>query len=94
MDAANPSALKLWPLEQLPALPPLRLAVVGHVEWVSLVAVEALPQAGTIAHARAFREEPAGGRFPAPQLSSTAINSYGCGDSFAACATHLGPYPS
>lgn len=61
MDAANPSPLKLWPLEQLPALPPLRLAVVGHVEWVSLVAVKELPQAGTIAHARAFREEPAGG---------------------------------
>lgn len=34
-----------------------------------------------------------GGRFPAPQLSGTTIDSYGCGDSFAACATHLGPYP-
>ncbi|MFM7634267.1 MAG: PfkB family carbohydrate kinase [Cyanobacteriota bacterium] len=54
-------ALRLWPREELPSLPPLRLAVVGHVEWVSLVAVEQLPQAGTIARARGFREEPAGG---------------------------------
>ena len=28
-----------------------------------------------------------GGRFPAPQLSGTAIDSYGCGDSFAAGLT-------
>lgn len=53
--------LTLWPLDTLPALPPLRLAVVGHVEVVSLVAVDQLPEPGTIAHARDFREEPAGG---------------------------------
>jgi hypothetical protein len=47
-----------------PALPPLRLAVVG-------VLLDAL----------------IGGRFAAPQLSSTAIDSYGCGDSFAVGAT-------
>lgn len=57
--AAGP--LTLWPLEALPPLPPLRLAVVGHVEVVSLLAVEELPRPGTIAHAQAFREEPAGG---------------------------------
>lgn len=45
----------------LPALPPLRLAVVGHVEWVSVVGVETLPQAGRVGHARSFLEEPAGG---------------------------------
>jgi len=61
MESASPTPLMLWPLQQLPALPPLRLAVVGHVEWVSLVAVEQLPRAGTIAHAHGFREEPAGG---------------------------------
>jgi ribokinase len=60
MDAAA-APLTLWPLEALPALPPLRLAVVGHVEVVSLIAVEQLPQPGTIAHAQGFREEPAGG---------------------------------
>lgn len=45
----------------LPALPPLRLAVVGHVEWVSVVGVETLPQAGRVGHARSFLEEPGGG---------------------------------
>lgn len=61
MDAAPSAPLQLWPLEALPSLPPLRLAVVGHVEWVSLVAVEQLPQPGTISQGSAFREEPAGG---------------------------------
>jgi ribokinase len=43
-----------------PALAQLELAVVGHMEWVSFVAVEQLPVAGVVQHARAFREEPAG----------------------------------
>jgi ribokinase len=38
-----------------------KLAVVGHVEWMSFVAVKHLPKAGTICHATASREEPAGG---------------------------------
>ncbi|MDA0718507.1 MAG: PfkB family carbohydrate kinase [Cyanobacteria bacterium] len=37
------------------------LAVVGHVEWVSFVAVQQLPVAGSIDRAQAFLEEPAGG---------------------------------
>jgi ribokinase len=61
MDASPREPLRLWPLEELPPLPSLRLAVVGHVEWVSLVAVEQLPQPGTISHCDSFREEPAGG---------------------------------
>jgi len=40
---------------------PLRLAVVGHVEWVSFLKVDQLPAAGLIGHASAFLEEPAGG---------------------------------
>ncbi|MCP9809673.1 ribokinase [Cyanobium sp. HWJ4-Hawea] len=44
-----------------PALACLKLAVVGHVEWVSFVAVEQLPIAGSISHASAYLEEPAGG---------------------------------
>ena len=60
-DPAPAGELPLWSLERLPSLPPLRLAVVGHVEWVSLVAVDQLPQPGTIAHASACLEEPAGG---------------------------------
>ncbi|MEB3266553.1 MAG: PfkB family carbohydrate kinase [Cyanobacteriota bacterium] len=53
--------LPLVPLQHLPPLPPLRLAVVGHVELVSFIAVEHLPEPGTIAHAIGFEEEPAGG---------------------------------
>jgi ribokinase len=49
------------PLEALPPLPPLRLAVVGHVEVVSFVGVEHLPAAGEILHATRFAELPAGG---------------------------------
>ena len=53
--------MHLWSREALPALPPLRLAVVGHVEWVTFLAVDAMPAAGRIGHARRFLEEPAGG---------------------------------
>lgn len=53
--------MRLWGREELPPLPPLRLAVVGHVEWVSFVAVERLPRPGLIGHAEGFLEEPAGG---------------------------------
>lgn len=53
--------MRLWSREELPALPPLSLAVVGHVEWVSFLAVDQLPAAGLIGHAERFLEEPAGG---------------------------------
>jgi ribokinase len=53
--------MKLWPREALPSLPPLQLAVVGHVEWVSFLEVDQLPAAGLIGHAERFLEEPAGG---------------------------------
>jgi ribokinase len=53
--------MRLWSLAELPPLPPLRLAVVGHVEWVSFVAVAQLPRPGLVGHATAFLEEPAGG---------------------------------
>ncbi len=53
--------MRLWSRDALPALPPLRLAVVGHVEWVSFLAVDQLPAAGLIGHAERFLEEPAGG---------------------------------
>src|SRR4051812_13190119 len=39
----------------------MRVAVVGHVEWVEFVRVEGLPQAGEIVHALETWEEPAGG---------------------------------
>ncbi|MCP9935268.1 ribokinase [Cyanobium sp. Candia 9D4] len=49
------------PLEELPELPPLALAVVGHVEMVSFIGVDHLPAAGEILHAEDFCELPAGG---------------------------------
>ena len=49
------------PLEELPDLPPLALAVVGHVEVVSFIGVAHLPVAGEILHANDFCELPAGG---------------------------------
>jgi ribokinase len=39
----------------------VRLAVVGHVEWVEFARVEHMPQAGDIAHALETWEEAAGG---------------------------------
>lgn len=53
--------MRLWSPDALPHLPPLHLAVVGHVEWVTFLAVDALPAAGRIGHARRALEEPAGG---------------------------------
>ncbi len=39
----------------------MRLAVVGHVEWVEFVRVDRLPTRGEIVHAAGFFEEAAGG---------------------------------
>jgi ribokinase len=41
--------------------PSVRVAVVGHVEWVEFAQVEAVPKPGEIAHAYETWEEPAGG---------------------------------
>ena len=48
-------------LADLPPLPPLRLAVVGHVEVVSFVRVAHLPRSGEIVHASGHEQLPAGG---------------------------------
>lgn len=39
----------------------MRVAVVGHVEWIELALVERMPRAGEIVHALDSAEEPAGG---------------------------------
>lgn len=39
----------------------MRVAVVGHVEWVRFARVSHIPRAGEVAHAREPFEEPAGG---------------------------------
>ncbi|MFN9623761.1 MAG: PfkB family carbohydrate kinase [Cyanobacteriota bacterium] len=51
----------LLPLERLPLLPPLRLAVVGHVEVVTFLRVPRLPEPGAICRASAGLDLPAGG---------------------------------
>ena len=48
-------------MSSISALPPLRLAVVGHVEWVEFLAVDQLPSPGAIGHALRTLQEPAGG---------------------------------
>src|SRR5437764_10676483 len=39
----------------------MRIAVVGHVEWVEFIRVEAVPRPGEIVHSLERWEEPAGG---------------------------------
>ena len=51
----------LVPLQLLPVLPPLKLAVVGHVEVVTFLRVGQIPTAGAICKAREGMEVPAGG---------------------------------
>jgi ribokinase len=51
----------------------LRVAVVGHVEWIELAVVECVPVAGEIVHALESKEEPAGGgAVAAVQLANLA----------------------
>src|ERR671930_592390 len=49
------------PDDDQPLTPPLRAAVVGHVEWVDFALVPRLPRPGEILHAETFWEEAAGG---------------------------------
>jgi len=88
------------PLEELPPLPPLRLAVIGHVEVVRFVSVEQLPRAGEIQRATSSHEVPAGGgAVVAVQLARllgqpvpffTALGRDAIGEQAAAALTALG----
>ena len=53
--------MRLFTLEELPDMPDLKLAVVGHVEWVTFLKVDRIAQPGCISHATTLLEEPAGG---------------------------------
>ena len=55
-------------------LPKLKLAVIGHVEWVTFLKVDQLPLAGHISHAKDCFEEPAGGAAVAAVQMSRLIN--------------------
>ncbi len=53
--------MKSWQKDNLEDIPLLKLAVIGHVEWVTFLAVDKLPKAGVISHSKRYLEEPAGG---------------------------------
>jgi ribokinase len=54
----------------------LRVAAVGHIEWVQFAGVEHVPRAGEVVHAREVFEEPAGGgAVAAVQLARLAGHS-------------------
>ena len=55
-------------------LPKLKLAVIGHIEWVTFLKVDQLPLAGEISHAKDYFEEAAGGAAVAAVQMSRLIN--------------------
>ncbi len=55
-------------------LPKLKLAVIGHVEWVTFLKVDQLPLAGQISHAKDCFEEAAGGAAVAAVQMARLIN--------------------
>tara|TARA_Y100001968_G_C19359797_1_gene719142 strand:+ start:188 stop:1030 length:843 start_codon:yes stop_codon:yes gene_type:complete len=55
-------------------LPKLKLAVIGHVEWVTFLKVDQLPLAGEISHAKDCFEEAAGGASVAAVQMARLIN--------------------
>ncbi len=55
-------------------LPKLKLAVIGHVEWVTFLKVDQLPLAGQISHAKDCFEEAAGGAAVAAVQMTRLIN--------------------
>ena len=56
------------------SLPKLKLAVIGHVEWVTFLKVDQLPLAGQISHAKDCFEEAAGGAAVAAIQMARLIN--------------------
>ena len=56
-------------------LPKLKLAVIGHIEWVTFLNVDQLPLAGEISHAKDCFEEAAGGAAVAAVQMSRLINA-------------------
>ena len=62
------------PPKEIFSLPKLKLAVIGHIEWVTFLKVEQLPIAGEISHAKDYFEEPAGGAAVAAVQMARLIN--------------------
>ena len=53
--------MRIDALKEIFRLPKLKLAVIGHIEWVTFLKVDQLPLAGEISHAKDYFEEAAGG---------------------------------
>ena len=62
------------PPKEIFSLPKLKLAVIGHIEWVTFLKVDQLPIAGEISHAKDYFEEPAGGAAVAAVQMARLIN--------------------
>ena len=61
-------------LKEIFKLPKLKLAVIGHVEWVTFLNVDQIPIAGHISHAKDSFEEAAGGAAVAAVQMAKLIN--------------------
>tara|TARA_Y100001968_G_scaffold275714_1_gene269575 strand:- start:4035 stop:4874 length:840 start_codon:yes stop_codon:yes gene_type:complete len=53
--------MKILSIKDLPKIKKLRMAVIGHVEWVNFLKIDKLPAKGVISHANNYLQEPAGG---------------------------------
>ena len=62
------------PPKEIFSLPKLKLAVIGHIEWVTFLKVDQLPIAGEISHAKDCFEEAAGGAAVAAVQMARLIN--------------------
>ncbi len=67
--------MKFFSWDEEPSLKGLKLAVIGHVEWVTFLSVDKLPIAGNISHAKIGLEEPAGGGAVAAVQLSRLVNN-------------------
>tara|TARA_Y100000766_G_C18858911_1_gene582208 strand:+ start:190 stop:1032 length:843 start_codon:yes stop_codon:yes gene_type:complete len=66
--------MKIDASKQIISLPKLKLAVIGHVEWITFLKVDQLPLAGQISHAKDCFEEAAGGAAVAAVQMARLIN--------------------
>ena len=62
------------PPKEIFSLPKLKLAVIGHIEWVTFLKVDQLPIAGEISHAKDYFEEAAVGAAVAAVQMARLIN--------------------
>tara|TARA_Y100001968_G_scaffold8759_1_gene7416 strand:+ start:140 stop:982 length:843 start_codon:yes stop_codon:yes gene_type:complete len=66
--------MKIYAPKEIFNLPKIRLAVIGHVEWVTFLKVDQLPLAGEISHAKNSFEEAAGGAAVAAVQMARLLN--------------------